>query len=108
MKTSRWCIAVAIFLALAGTTYAGSPGLSMLFLPQCFGQEPVPVSPRPAQAPASSAAQSKRVVYPVIELVLPETDAPATSAQASSPVSEAEARKILNRAVEVGCWVYRV
>ena len=51
MKSPRFCMAIVGILAVAGTMHAGSPALSMLLLPQAFGQEPVPVSTEAAQDP---------------------------------------------------------
>jgi hypothetical protein len=39
-KTCTWLIAMSCLLAVAGTTYAGAPGMTLLLLPQLFGQEP--------------------------------------------------------------------
>jgi hypothetical protein len=39
-KTCTWLIAMSCLLALAGTTYAGAPTMTLLVLPQLFGQEP--------------------------------------------------------------------
>lgn len=54
-NTWFWLIAVAAILALSGTTQAGSPAMTMLLLPQLFGQEPSRNAPLPTTGPRPTA-----------------------------------------------------
>src|SRR5882724_1420117 len=66
-NTWFWLIAVAAILALSGTTHAGSPAMTMLLLPQFFGQEPS----RNASLPTTSARPAANPVATQPDLLNP-------------------------------------
>ena len=76
-NTWFWLIAVAAILALSGTTRAGSPAMTMLLLPQLFGQEPSRNAPLPATSPRTPVLAQPDLLTPR-ERTSPEPGAQTT------------------------------
>jgi hypothetical protein len=82
MRLTRWLLAAAVFIALAGTTRAQAPGLTALLLPNLFGPE------TPSTPPASLGAWFLNLpVGPVILQADYRADAPGEGIRTAEAVT---------------------